>query len=193
MRRSVVSVLLGAILLAGCGPTTTTLPDGSTQSVYRVSNAIQGPVQIRMQDGINSLRSARGLSSLKLDSSLNAAAETHSRDMSVQNRPWHFSSDGSSPVARVQRAGYQRTLLGENISESYETELETLSAWMEDPATRNVILDPAGADMGFAYYQESNGKIWWTLLVGGGAAALPLSPTPPAHTAPPEAPVLPAT
>ena len=31
--------------------------------------------------------------------------------------------------------------MGENISESYETELETLAAWMTQPDTRNVIVD----------------------------------------------------
>ena len=37
--------------------------------------------------------------------------------MSAQNRPWHFGSDGSSPLVRVQRAGYRGKLLGELISE----------------------------------------------------------------------------
>ena len=57
-------------------------------------------------------------------------------------------------------------MLGENISETYETELETLSAWMEQPDTRDIILDRRATDMGFAWYQESNGKLWWTLILG---------------------------
>ena len=86
--------------------------------------------------------------------------------MSVQNRPWHFGSDGSSPIERASRAGYRGRLLGENISETFETELETLSAWMETPETREVILDSRARDMGFSWFQEPNGKIWWTLLIG---------------------------
>ena len=62
--------------------------------------------------------------------------------------------------------GYPGTLLGENISETYETELETLAAWMERPDTRNVILDPNAINLGFAWHQEPNGKIWWTLVTG---------------------------
>ena len=96
-----------------------------------------------------------------------SAAATHSRDMSVQNRPWHFGSDGSSPLTRVQRLGYPGRLGGELISETYETELETLSAWMADADTRSVILDERARDLGFAWYQEEHGKIWWTLLTGG--------------------------
>ena len=30
-----------------------------------------------------------------------------------------------------------------------------------------VILDPAATDLGFAWFQEPGGKIWWTLLTGG--------------------------
>ncbi|MGB0901107.1 CAP domain-containing protein [Halocynthiibacter sp.] len=139
-------------------------PDGKPlQQVYRIGKASQ--VQFRMLDSINSLRSAAGLSQVQLNSELNAAAATHSKDMAAQNRPWHFGSDGSSPLVRVQRAGYAGTLLGENISETYETELETLAAWMEETGTREVILAPGAVNMGFSWFQESNGKIWWTLLL----------------------------
>ena len=57
-------------------------------------------------------------------------------------------------------------MIGENISETYETELQTLAAWMENPETREVMLDPRARDLGFAWYQESSGKIWWTLITG---------------------------
>ncbi|HIF77377.1 MAG TPA: CAP domain-containing protein, partial [Sulfitobacter sp.] len=97
---------------------------------------------------------------------LNAAAATHARDMAVQNRPWHFGSDGSSPIDRIQRVGYTGGLVGEVISETYETELETLAAWMEQPDTRRILMAPDGRQMGFSWYQENGGKIWWTLVVG---------------------------
>jgi uncharacterized protein YkwD len=115
---------------------------------------------------VNALRQARGLRAVTLNAQLNAAAATHARDMSVQNRPWHFGSDGSSPLMRVQRVGYTGKLLGELISETYETELQTLATWMESPDMRTVILDPAATDLGFAWFQEPNGKIWWTLVTG---------------------------
>ena len=58
-------------------------------------------------------------------------------------------------------------MVGENISESYETELETLAAWMDQPGTRAVIMDNRAVNMGFSWFQENNGKIWWTLVMGG--------------------------
>lgn len=151
-----------ALLLSACG-----MPNSGGSGGYRIKPGDTDKIQYRALDSINSQRSLAGLSSLQLNPQLNAAASAHSRDMSAQNRPWHFGSDGSSPLDRVRRAGYFGHMLGENISETYEGEAETLSAWMSQPDTRNVIMDPAARDLGFAWYQESNGKIWWTLITGG--------------------------
>src|SRR6056297_1234749 len=168
------SLLLIALLgLSACTPTnvatssTAIGTDGQPlPTVYRIRAGDTSKLQFRMLDAVNALRTASGLPAVELDSKLNAAAATHSRDMSAQNRPWHFGSDGSSPIDRVRRTGYSGEMLGELISETYETELETLGAWMERPDTRAILLDKRAANMGFAWYQESNGKIWWTLVVG---------------------------
>jgi uncharacterized protein YkwD len=117
-------------------------------------------------DGMNALRKAARLQPVAYNAQLNAAAATHSRDMAIQNRPWHFGSDGSSPLDRGRRVGFPGRIMGENISETYETELETLAAWMRQEDTRAVILDPTITDIGFAWYQEPAGKIWWTLVTG---------------------------
>ena len=162
-------IFVALLALAGCeAPQVQLGPDGRPlPQAYKIRASDEGRVTYSMVDGVNALRSAAGARQLELNSMLTAAAATHSRDMAVQNRPWHFGSDGSSPILRVQRTGYPGRMLGENISETYETELETLSAWMEKPDTRAVILDPAAKDIGFSWYQEPGGKIWWTLLTGG--------------------------
>ncbi len=147
--------------------------------VYVIAPGSESVISFRMLDGANALRKAKGLTLLGFNAELNAASATHSRDMAMQNRPWHFGSDGSSPLARVQRVGYAGKLLGELISETFETELTTLANWMGRQDTRDVLLDRRATDLGFAWFQESSGKIWWTALVGqaGGTFAVP-SPTP---------------
>ncbi len=140
------------------------------QQVYRINPSDTGDIQFRMLDSVNALRQAAGVPAVALDARLNAAATTHSRDMSVQNRPWLFGSDGSSPLDRANRAGFQGVLLGENISETYETELETLAAWMSQESTRTVVLNPEARFMGFSWFQESAGKIWWTMNMGSDPA-----------------------
>lgn len=134
--------------------------------VYNIGPGDTSKIVYRMLDNINALRAKASEAPLELSAQLTAAAATHSRDMSVQNRPWHFGSDGSSPIERVQRTGYTGRFLGEDISETYETELQTLAAWMDQKDTRDVILDPKAVNLGFSWYQESNGKIWWTLVTG---------------------------
>jgi uncharacterized protein YkwD len=118
----------------------------------------------RVLQQINTLRGNIGQSALTPNPQLDAAALAHSRDMSAQNRAWHWGSDGSSPLDRVQRQGFNGTLVGENISESYETEIQTLSAWMSDRDTRDVIMDPSATQLGFSWYKEPSGKVWWTML-----------------------------
>jgi uncharacterized protein YkwD len=168
---------LGAMALialaAGCGAPELGPTGAARGGIYRLSEAAAPGVQLRMLDSVNALRRPIGAAPLQLDAALIAAAATHARDMSVQNRPWHFGSDGSSPISRAARAGYTGTLLGEVLSETYETELETLAAWMERPDTRAVILNPEARDMGFAFFQEPNGKIWWVLNTGTRALAGP--------------------
>ncbi len=134
---------------------------------YIIDPANTANVQFRMLDAVNSIRQAAGVGPVQLNAKLNAAAATHSRDMSLQNRPWLFGSDGSSPLDRARRVGFEGRVLGENISESYETELDTLAAWMNQENTRAVILDPNAKDMGFSWFQETTGKLWWTLSMGG--------------------------
>lgn len=168
-RRYFVAGLAGVSALGACTSTAGRIgPDGlPLPQVYQIGPNDTADIQFRMLDGINALRQAAGVPSVELDAKLNAAAATHSRDMSAQNRPWLFGSDGSSPLDRARRVGFTGQILGETISESYETELETLAAWMNQQDTRSVILDPNARRIGVAWFQESAGKLWWTLTVGG--------------------------
>ena len=168
-----IRYFLFVIFLIGLVACNDTLPQMGTDGkplpkLYWLENQDPATIQFRFLDSLNALRAPAGLPALRLNAKLNAAAATHARDMSVQNRPWHFGSDGSSPIDRVSRAGYAHELVGEVISETFETELETLSAWVKDAETRNVLLDKKAQEMGFYWYQEPSGKIWWTLVLGSG-------------------------
>lgn len=147
-------------------------PDGRPLPVvYRISAGDAPRIQVRLRDGVNALRGARGLAPVELNTQLTSAAATQARDMAAQRRPWHFGADGSSPIERVQRVGYAGRFLGELVSETYEAELETLAAWMEVRETRAVLLDPTMREIGFAWHQEATGKLWWTLTTGAPLGA----------------------
>lgn len=172
-RRSALFLGVSAALAACARPPEIPLgADGRPlPQVYVIAPGSESAIQFRMLDGVNALRSAKRLPQLSFNAELNAASATHARDMAVQNRPWHFGSDGSSPLVRVQRAGYAGKLVGELISETFETELQTLSNWAGQQDTREVLLDPRATDFGFGWFQESNGKIWWASLVGQAAGS----------------------
>jgi uncharacterized protein YkwD len=168
-RRTALVAGSATLLLSACvmsAPPPVDANGNALPQVYPIDAQTAQIIPFRLLDSVNSLRAAKGVSPLAYNAMLNAAALTHSRDMSVQNRPWHFGSDGSSPLLRVKRVGYPGMFLGEAISETYQTELETLSAWMAQADTRDVILDPSAREIGFAWFQEPSGKIWWTLITG---------------------------
>ncbi len=172
MERRFALLIGAATALAACAPKVAPAPLGSDgrplPQVYHIKPGDESAITFRMLDAVNALRQSKGAPQVAFNAQLIAACATHSRDMAVQNRPWHFGSDGSSPLVRVQRAGYSGKLLGELISETYETELVTLSDWMNQSDTRDVVLDQRATDMGFAWFQEDNGKLWWTMVLGVG-------------------------
>ena len=156
--------------LAACSRSAPEVPRGADgkplPQVFPISAGMAPEISFQMLDSLNALRSAKGVPQVAFNAELNAAGAAHARDMAVQNRPWHFGSDGSSPLTRVQRVGYRGKLLGELISETFETELQTLANWMGQQDTRDTLMDPRAGEVGFAWFQEPNGKIWWTMLVG---------------------------
>lgn len=165
----VTALLVSAtFVLAACEPSPPQVgADGRPlPQVYRIGAKDEQAIPVRVVEAVNSLRAVRGTAPVSENSQLAAAATAHSKDMSSQNRAWHWGSDGSSPLERAARTGYYGTVLGENISETYETEIETLSAWMSVHDTRDVLLNPEATQLGFGWYQEASGKIWWTLVTG---------------------------
>lgn len=166
MLRLILGMITLVLAVSACAPPPPQLgADGKPlPRVYRISDPAR--VSFRMLDGVNALRQAAGVPAVALNSELTAAAATHAQDMSRQNRPWHFGSDGSSPLQRVIRSGYSGRFKGELIAETYETELETLAAWVEEPGGRNVLLDPEARDLGFSWFQEPSGRLWWVINTG---------------------------
>ncbi|MDS9466621.1 CAP domain-containing protein [Paracoccus sp. MBLB3053] len=151
-------------------------PDGQPLPVaYKITAREEAEIPGRVAGQVNALRANVGAAPLTQSPMLDVAAKAHSRDMAAQNRAWHFGSDGSSPLDRIRRQGYVGHLIGENISETYENEITTLNAWMQNRDTRDVIMDPRATEFGIGWYQEPSGKIWWTLLTGSNTTYSPMA------------------
>jgi uncharacterized protein YkwD len=165
MTRLLIALFVALFAVSACD-TSGIGPSGKSSGGFRIGLGERNKIPFRMLDSVNALRQASGMDALELSAELTAAAATHSQDMSLQNRPWHFGSDGSSPIERVARTGYAGTMLGEVISETFENDVETLAGWMSDDETRKVIMDPKARFMGISWFQEVSGKIWWTMILG---------------------------
>lgn len=140
--------------------------ESSQGNGLRLTQADANPIRLRHLDAVNAVRAEHGLQPVQLSAELNAAADTHARDMSVQQRAWHFGSDLTSPRERAFRAGYQGELVGENLSEGSDSDLTVLRTWLDFKDTRDVILDPSARGLGIGFFQEASGKIWWVELLG---------------------------
>ncbi len=161
--RILLALVLSLFVLSAC-----VVPEGAGDGtrIVRLSAIGESKIQFRHLDAVNAIRASRGLQALELDPLLISAAKKHAVDMQRQNRPWHFGSDGSSPPERVARIGFQGSFEGQNISETFEDDFNTLNAWMSDPLSSQVILDPQADSLGFGYSQEAGGKIWWVQILG---------------------------
>ncbi len=158
MFRPFLAVLAVLAALVGCAPT--------TSGVSQMSATDTNATRLRVLDAVNAVRIEQALSPLRYSAELNAAAETHARDMSVQGRAWHFGSDKTSPRERAFRAGYFGELSGENIAEGTDTDLVVLKSWLDFGDTRAIMLDPVARGMGLGWYKDATGKTWWVQLVG---------------------------
>lgn len=162
MGRTILLCMLALGLMAGCESG----PSGSSSGGYKLSERDRPEVQYRMLDSVNFLRQSAGASALRLDARLTAVAQDHADDISRQQRAWPFGSDGANPYERLARSGYVGSLVSEMYSQSFESEMETLTAWIEDQAWGPAILDPDATDMGFAWHQDPSGMIWWVMVLG---------------------------
>ena len=162
------ATLMIAVALAGCVSTKAPRLDdsgASVRGVYPVTTDNIEAVRARTLATINEARSANGLAPVSMDAMLNRAADVHSADMSRQKRAWHFGSDGSSPMDRVARAGFRGSLVGEVVSQTYESEVKAVKAWMNSPPQRAILLSPEAGRIGIGVYQEEDMKLWWTITV----------------------------
>ena len=147
-------VLVSVLALTACNrqPAVQLGPDGQPLPVaYKITPKEEAQIGPRVGGQMNMLRANSGAGPLTENPMLVAAAKAHARDMSAQNRAWHFGSDGSSPLDRIRRQGYMGQLVGENISETYENDVTTLNAWMQVRDTRDVIMDGKATEFGMGW------------------------------------------
>ena len=92
---------------------------------------------------------------LALDPALTRAALEHSRDMAQHDLFDHRGHDGSTPAARVDRAGFgEHRMVGENIAAGAMTPGEVTQGWLASPAHCENIMNGRFTLIGIGYAEN---------------------------------------
>jgi uncharacterized protein YkwD len=142
-RRHLVSLLCVAAALGAAGAT----------AAPQRSEHHAGIAQL-LVERINAVRAEHGLAPVRPAPSLRLAALAHTRAQVERGAFTHDSPDGSSFADRIARfygqRGFSRWSVGETLLYG-SVEIspdEALRAWLESPAHRKILLQPAWRDIG---------------------------------------------
>ena len=164
MQKFLILIFSCSILISCVGSKSNPYLGYSKSGMIESYDAIK--LRLRHLDAVNALRHERDLAVLSFSKELNASATTHAIDISNQKRAWNFGSDYSSPQERAELAGFVGIIRGENVSETFEGEFEVLRVWLNNDLSSKVILEPNATHIGFGWFQEDNGTIWWVQKIG---------------------------
>ncbi|MBD2091445.1 CAP domain-containing protein [Microcoleus sp. FACHB-1515] len=118
---------------------------------------------------VNDFRSRNGLTSVRLNRRLNAAAQGHSQNMASQDFYSHNNKDGTTFDQRIRAAGYQFSTAAENIAAGYATAALVVDGWSNSPGHRANMLNPNMREIGVGHVFLSDDlgteqwQHYWTL------------------------------
>jgi uncharacterized protein YkwD len=149
-----VTPLLAAIAALLFAPQTHAASPPCAATTVAAGHAPAATVGRAVRCLVNAQRAAHGLKALRPSRELRVAAEAHGADMVAHRFFAHVSPFTGAITDRARRAGYVRSddyALGEDIAWG-EGELSTpdsiVTAWMNSPGHRAVILDRDYRDVG---------------------------------------------
>ena len=157
LRAAAVTVM--ALVASGCTGVTFVSPEYAARPVQPLNQ------QTALAE-INAYRAANGLTSLVLDARLSRAAAAHSADQARRGRTAHNGSDGSGPMDRAARAGYRPKIASENVAAGYKSFSDVMHGWEGSSGHRENLLRPNVKAAGIAMSQSSDGRAFWTLVLG---------------------------
>jgi uncharacterized protein YkwD len=110
----------------------------------------------------NAEREKEKLPPLKPNATLFKVARAHSANMAKKKEMAHIL-DGKSPARRVDDAGYDFGLIGENIAWSSMASLkEVVQGWMDSEVHRENLLNKTFVDTGLGIAKDDDGKYYFT-------------------------------
>ena len=119
----------------------------------------------QLEDLINEQRTTAGLPALTINAQLTTAAQNHAVNMLCNNYLSHTGLDGSTPEQRVEAAGFNASLVVENLYALHPAyggnPQAAVDWWMSDPVSKADLLNEDTTAFGIAYVSSD------TSLLGG--------------------------
>ena len=150
---AVVGVLASAPIAAATG---TTVHRGERQQVLALPS-----LNTTIVARVNAIRVAHGLRRVTIAPGLVAAARLHTRQMAETGRFEHESPDGTPFWQRVRhfygKVGFRGWTVGETLvwQSPAATAAGVVTAWLDSPPHRRILLDPRWHEVGVGAVQDS--------------------------------------
>lgn len=181
-------------LIVGLGVVVNTFWGTVQQHVlsYATDMSISGLLQ-----ETNEERNAGGLANLKLNSTLNQAAQAKANDMAARNYWSHNTPEGNPPWVFFDAAGYEYKTAGENLAYGFDSSTEAVVGWMNSPGHKANIMNTGYVDVGFgianaADYQGTGPETIVVAMYGSPQVLAAAPASPPAQAKPTPKPAAPA-
>lgn len=113
----------------------------------------------------NDRRSAAGLGSLELNSTLSDAARAKGEDMLAKDYWAHIAPDGTEPWKFFLDSGYVYRYAGENLARDFMNPSSAIDAWMSSSSHKENMLSPKYREIGIAVVEGDLGGVDTTIIV----------------------------
>lgn len=110
----------------------------------------------RIVDLVNQRRAEAGLRPVTVNPILSSCAQQYSDVQAAQGGINHIGPDGSNPGQRLTRCGYRWRYYGENLAGGFANPDEVMTAWMNSPSHRKVIMNPRYREIGLGFAHRDN-------------------------------------
>lgn len=111
---------------------------------------------------VNAERAKEGLSALKIDTKVQAAAQVRAKE--CEQLFSHTRPDGTSFATALKEQNVSYRSAGENIAWGQRSPEEVMNAWMNSSGHRANIMNPDFTTIGVGYYENANGTDYWCQL-----------------------------
>ncbi len=114
------------------------------------------PLAGRIVALVNVQRAAAGLQPVTVNAVLMAEAQRFSGIQADLGTLSHRGNDGTNAGQRLTRAGYTWRFYGENLAAGHITADDVVTAWMNSPSHRAIMLHPKAQEIGIGHTHRGN-------------------------------------